>query len=89
MSADFLAAESKKNVGAPFLGEGRADVTRRGRVCPDATDLFFRPAADTERLDAVNRWGCTSNRFFPFRLTLVLVLVLEPPEWGGIVKRGA
>ncbi len=39
MSADFFCAESKKNVGRHFSGEDFVDVTRRGRLRPDATKL--------------------------------------------------
>ena len=39
MSPDFLAAESKKKCRAPFLDEGRVDVTRKGRVRSDSTNL--------------------------------------------------
>ncbi len=35
----FLATENKKNVGRHFLGEDFVDVTRRGRLSPDATNL--------------------------------------------------
>ena len=36
----FLAPESKKNVGRHFRARTFVDVTRRGRVRPDATDLM-------------------------------------------------
>ncbi len=35
----LLAPESKKNVGRHFSGEDFGDVTRRGRLRPDATNL--------------------------------------------------
>ncbi len=38
----FLSPESGKNVGRHFLGDDFVDVTRRGRVRPDATNRGTR-----------------------------------------------
>jgi hypothetical protein len=38
MSSDLLAAESEQSVGAPFLGAGRVDVTRKPCNSPGAAD---------------------------------------------------
>ena len=40
MSADFFGAREQKKCRAPFSGEDFVDVTRRGRVRPDAMDLM-------------------------------------------------
>jgi hypothetical protein len=38
MSADFFGAREQEKCRAPFSDEDFADVTRRGRVCPDVTN---------------------------------------------------
>ena len=40
MSADFFGAREQEKCRAPFSGEDFVDVTRRGRVRPDATNLM-------------------------------------------------
>ena len=42
----FLAPESKKNVGRHFSGEDFVDVTRRGRLRPDATNPLIWSAVE-------------------------------------------
>ena len=39
MSADFFGAREQEKCRAPFSGEDFFDVTRRGRLRPDATNL--------------------------------------------------
>jgi hypothetical protein len=42
MSVDFFGAREQKKWQATFLDKDFVDVTRRGRLRPDATNLRFR-----------------------------------------------
>ena len=42
MSADFFGAREQEKCRAPFSGDDFVDVTRRGRVRPDATNRGTR-----------------------------------------------